>query len=362
MRTSSLLVIAGSLSLLSACGGDGEHSGTGGASANAGADAGGAASTGGKTSGGASSGGSVAGSGVSLGGGGASGGTPSGGSGAVDMSRVATAHKIKRRFSLGDSNDSSVCLARAEGGVLCTIATVGKVLLDQQVDLVTMSGLGYCAILDGGSVTCANATSDSAASKAFAASVTSAATLMKDGSGLMAVDAAGDARLWNGEQELSAKVAPGSMLGGRDFDVCALAPDGKVACFTYIPGSTFDKAQFDFANTKYADIAQSLLLFAGITLDGKLRVRYELEDKDKVYTDGPFVQVAANSDYWCMLSNTGTLRCDGYQISQSVATVPSGEFLAVDVNEDFACAVRPTGELVCWGDSAPTVADKVRLD
>jgi hypothetical protein len=296
-------------------------------------------------------------------GGGTSGGTPSGGSGALDMSRVATAHKIMRRFSLGDANDSSVCIARAEGGVLCSFASVGKVLLDKQVDLVTMSGLGYCAILDGGSVTCANATSDSAASKAFAASVTSAATLMKHGDGLLAVDAAGTARLWNGEQELSAKLAPGSMLGGLDFDVCALAPDGKATCVTYVPGSTFDKAPFDFANTKYADISQSLMLFAGISLDGKLRVRHELEAKEKVYADGPFVQVAANSDYWCMLSNTGTLRCDGYQITQSVATaVPSGEFLAVDVNEDFACAVRPTGELVCWGDSAPTVADKVRID
>lgn len=281
------------------------------------------------------------------------------------MERVETAHKIARRFSLGDGNDRNVCIARAEGGVLCTIAAVGKVLVDQKVDLVTMSGLGYCAILDDKSVKCANATSDSAASKAFAASVTSAATLLKSGDGLVAVDASGAVRAWNGEQESTAQVTAGSILGGPDFEICALAPDGAVKCFDYIPGNTFDKSPFNLASTKYADISQSLSLFAGIDTQGKLRVRDKLQDANKEYAADTFVQVAAYSDYWCMLTNRGALRCDAYDINQGpagIANVPSGEFLAVDVNEDFACAVRTTGELVCWGGSAPSVSDKVRID
>ena len=332
---------------------------------------GGNASTAGNATAGAATGG-VGTGGIGLGSGGlafgtgGSGGTAgAGSSGVLDLDRVKTAHEIARRFSLGDANDRRVCIARAEGGVLCTIAAVDKVLIDQQVDLVTMSGLGYCAILDDKSVKCANATSDSAASKEFAARVTSAATLLKSGDGLMVVDAAGAVRSWNGEQESAAQVGAGSLLGGIDFEVCALAPDGAVKCFDYIAGNTFDKSSFDFASNKYADISQSQSLFAAIDLQGKLRVRSKFEDADKTYPSDTFVQVAAYSEYWCMLTNAGTLRCDGYDINRGpagIANVPSGEFLAVDVNEDFACAVRTTGELVCWGDTAPTVSDKVRID
>jgi hypothetical protein len=307
--------------------------------------------------------------GVSLGGGSqggtANGGTVNGGSsGSLDMARVLTARKISRRFSLGD-RDHNVCIARADGGILCTIAAVQTVLVDKKVDLVTMGGLGYCAILDDKSVTCAFATSDSAAAKAFGASVTKAAYLLKDGEGLVAVDDAGAVRIGGGAEETAATTVPGSILGGPDFDVCALHPDATVGCFTWSPGNTFDKAEFDFANTKYAAISQSLTLFAGIDMQGKLRVRHELEDAAVEYGADTFVQVAAYSDYWCMLSNTGTLRCDAYDINQGpagIANVPTGEFLAVDVNEEFACAVRPTGELVCWGGSAPTVTDKVRIE
>lgn len=351
--------------VLGACGGGGEHAGSAGASNNAGAGAGGAPSTGGKPSGGGTPtiGGSSLG-GSSLGGGAQGGSANGGSSGTLDMTRVLTARKISRRFSLGD-RDHDVCVARAEGGIQCTIAAVQTALVDKKVDLVTMSGLGYCAILDDKSVKCEFATSDTQVAKDFGASVTTAAYLLKEGQGLIAIDAAGGVRIGDGAQELKATTAPGSVLGGPDFDVCALHPDGLVGCFPLIAGNTFDKSEFDLANTRYVSIAQSLSLFAGIDQQGSLRVRHELQSKTKAYENETFVQVAAYSDYWCMLTNSGTLRCDGYDIAQApagITDVPTGEFLAVDVNEEFACAVRPTGELVCWGGSAPAVADKVRLD
>lgn len=353
-------MVAG-LSALSACGDDGASPGTGGsggAGPTGGAGGGGRVSTAGMGVGGSAAG-------LTFGGNNVGGNTVGGSSGALDMARVRKAHEVARRFSLGDANDRNVCIARAEGGAFCDIVTIGTVLPEQEVDLVTTSGLGYCAILDDKSVTCANATSDSAASKEFAASVTTAATLFKSGDGLMVVDAAGAVRAWNGEQESTAQVAAGSSLGGRDFEVCALAPDGGVKCFDYIPGNTFDKASFGLSSTKYAGISQSLSTFAAIDLQGKLRVRNKFEDADKEYPTETFVEVAAYSDYWCMLTNAGTLKCDAYDINQGpagIANVPSGEFLAVDVNEVFACAVRTTGELVCWGGSAPTIGDKVRIE
>lgn len=354
------MVAVGCLSVLSACSDDGGNEGNGGSGGTGGGNptaGGGTTSMAGKAAGGSMAGTTTGGIGV----GGSSGG---GSTGSLDQARVKTAHKIARRFSLGD-RDHNVCIARADGGVLCTIAAVGTVLMDKKVDLVTMSGLGYCAILDDKSVKCENATSDSDASKAFAAGVTTADNLLKNGDGLIVVKAGGAIDAWTGEKVVTATAATGAFLGGVDLSVCPLAPDGSVSCFNYFDGDAFDRSQFGFANTKYADVAQSLMLLAGIDMQGKLRVRYSLEDADKEYPTDVYVQVAAYSDYWCMLTNSGTLKCDGYDINKGpagIADVPSGEFLAVDVNEDFACAVRTTGELVCWGGTAPTVTDKVRIE
>jgi hypothetical protein len=355
-------VVLAAVGAVAGCGG-GEKPGTfvtgggggGSASAGGGVAGGGVASLGGSA---AQAGGSSLGGALSLGGA-AAGERPK-----LDMARMLTARRIKRRFSLGD-RDHGACIVRAEGGIFCTVGGVGKALQDQTIDLVTMSGLGYCAISDDKSVTCVNASGDSEASKQFAAGVDIADNLMKSGDGLVVIKSSGAIVAWNGVELVKAQTAPGASLGGVDFSICPLGPDGSVDCFQYIPGDDFDRSQFTSEEARYVDVAQALSLFAGIDTEGRMRVRHSLEDEDLTYGEGlPLVQVAATSGFWCMLDNNGSLHCDAYdhQLPDGIDDVPSGEFLAVDVNESSACAVRTTGELSCWGGGAPEIADQVRID
>lgn len=282
----------------------------------------------------------------------------------LDIERVLRARKIQRRLSLGESDDD-YCIARAEGGIFCTISAVRDDAFDLPVDQVTMGGFGYCVILDDQSVKCSPATSDSEESKAFAAGVMSAGHLCKQGDGLGVIAVAGGYTFWNGLSELSGEATAGSIWGGSDIEMCFLAPDGFVSCFWGNPlvETAIDKSSFDFANTKYIAFSQSLQLFAGIDERGGLRVKNRL-DAPKTYP-GPYVQVAAHTNYWCMLTNEGEIECDSYSFSRAprdIENIPSGEFLAVDVNEKFACAVRTTGELVCWGGDSQAVDGTVRLD
>jgi len=355
-------VLSVAMGVLGGCGG-GEEEGrgvmsTGGGAASAGA--GGDVALGGRAP---SFGAAGQAGGTSLGGGVNLGGSSSRSRPPLDMARVLTARKIERRFSLGES-DLGLCIVRAEGGIFCSAGGVGKVLEDQKVDLVTTGGLGYCAILDDKSVKCVNASGDSDASKQFAAGVAIADNLLKSGDGLIVVKATGAIEAWNGEELIQAQTAPGATLGGVDFSVCPLGPDGTVDCFAYFRGDDFDRSQFDFDHVKYVDVAQALMVFAGIDDEGYLRVRSKLEDEDRVYgADLPLVQVAATSKFWCMLDNVGSLHCDAYgQLPAGLADVPDGEFLAVDVNESGACAVRTTGELACFGGLGWDRSDKVRID
>lgn len=165
--------------------------------------------------------------------------------------------------------------------------------------------------------------------------------------------------------ELTHSCPSGSVLGGWDVESCVLEPLGEVSCFWSIPGATqaVDKTDFDLENKRYVDLNQSLSLFAAIDEAGVLRVRATLEKNSIAYPGKKFVQVAAYSKYWCMLTNAGEIECDAYgDLPRGISEIPSGEFIAVDVNENFACAVRPSGEIVCWGAGAPSFTDKVRLD
>lgn len=281
------------------------------------------------------------------------------------MDRVLRARKIQRRVSLGESDDD-YCIARAEGGIFCTISAVRDESFELPVDQVTMGGFGYCVILDDQTVKCSPATGDSEESKAFAAGVASAGHLYKQGDALAVIGVDGGFTLWNGADEMKGEAPPGSLWGGIDIETCFLDRSGLIQCFWAIPTVTtaVDKSQFELANTKYVAFSQSLNVLAAINEQGELRVQGKFEEDPKTYP-GPYVQVAAHTNYWCMLTNTGEIECDAYSFSEAprdIESIPSGEFLVVDVNEHFACAVRTTGELVCWGGDPQAVEGTVRLD
>jgi len=361
MRIEQLLFLAAVLVPI-ACGTSGANpDGTGGAAGSGGSGddltvAGGAASGGSQATGAASSSGGDA----------TSGGGSGGGGEVLDMERVLRARKVRRRFSLGDRNDRDACLVRESGGLACSTATFRTVNFDKLVDLVTFSGLGYCVSFDDQTVSCRPATSDPPDTTDFAASIETAEDVFRFGSGTGAIEVGGGVRMYGGPDVVLTHPCPsGSTFGGLDSESCVLEPEGRVTCFWAIPGiaDAPDKTEFDLENTKYIDLSQSLSLFAAIDEGGALRVRAKREDKSITYPGKKFVQVAATSGFWCMLTNAGTVQCDTYDyVPSGVENVPSGEFIAIDVNEQFACAVRPTAEIVCWGQGAPTFTDKVRLD
>ena len=386
--SSSLLVLA----LAGGCGGGaGDDAGGGGSQSGgagsgsgpsggsgAGGDASGAKSgsgggspaSGGNSGAGGSPGGQGGDTGGSAGGGAAGGQGGEAGSGGLDLDRVARARKIQRRFSLGHS-EMDICLVKPDGSVYCTIAGELKKSFDPPADLVTQGGLGYCVIQDDQAVYCDPSSGDTEESRAFEASVTSAEQLFKTGNALGVIGVGGGIRYWGGSTygEQTAEAPSGSYWGGEDAELCYLGPDGFIRCFYQNPlvddSLIVDKSEFELETKRYVALDQGLGLFAAIDTEGVLMVRSFLEDTAITYRELQ-VQVAATMDYWCMVSNTGTLRCDTYDVSDAPAgfdQVPSGEFLAVDVNETFACAVRVTGELEGWGEGIPSLpSNLVRLD
>lgn len=355
-RSLSFLIASCFVVTLPACGGSDDGEGTGGA---------GGGGTGGAVGSGSAPG---IGGGGTGGSGGTGGGESTGGTtgGSLDTVRVALARKMKRRISLGDT-DNSACIVTTAGGVECRGLYVRNDSLAQPVDLVAFSGLGYCVIYDDTSTMCDLADNVSDDDEAFAAGIGNAGALTKAGTdGILAVLSAGGVKAWNGQAEISATAPPGSFLSGYDIETCTVSPDGLVNCFEYTGSeNVVDKSGFTFETTKYVDLDQSLLTIAGITEEGILRTRTLVEDADLTYSELQ-VQVATESDYWCMVSNTGTLRCDAYNpddlASRGLDKPPAGEFLVVDVNSNFACGVRPTGAVECWGKNPPTFDSMVRLD
>ena len=281
------------------------------------------------------------------------------------MDRVLRARKVKRRFSLGDS-DIHACIVKETGGIGCSAGSLGNVNFEKPVDMVTFSGLGYCVIFDDQTVSCRPATGDPADTKEYAASIQTAEQVYRFGNGTVAIDVGGGLRMYTGEPpELRHQCMSGATMGGIDSEPCVLELGGEVSCFWAFPGiaDSPDKTEFDLENKKYVDLSQSLSLFAAIDESGGLRVRAKREPASVTYGSRKFVQVAAYSKYWCMLTNAGEVECDSYDdLPRGISEIPSGEFIAVDVNENFACAVRPSGEIVCWGAGAPSFTDKVRLD
>jgi hypothetical protein len=321
--------------------------------------------TGAASGGGVQAGGSPAGGNAGSGGDAASGGDGGGGD-ELDMERVLQARKLKRRISLGDS-DIDACIVVESGGIYCSDGLIRDESFDLPVDLVTFGGLGYCVILDDQSVKCDLATSDSQASKDFAASVTSAEDLEKPGNSLIVIKVGGGRINLGNDEDITFEAPSGSMFGGLDAESCVLEPSGQVSCVWAIPGieEAVDKTEFDLPNKKYVSISQALGIFSAIDDTGSLKVRSKYEEGLKSYPGQKFVQVAATTDFWCAIKNDGTLMCDAFDPGEAPGgylDIPSGEFVAVDVNERFACAIRVTGEVACWGEIAPTFEDKVRMD
>jgi len=281
------------------------------------------------------------------------------------MERVLRARKISRRISLGDS-DIDACIVRESGGLACSTGSFRTVNFDKAVDLVTFSGLGYCVVFDDQTVSCRPATSDPPDTTDFAASIETGEEVFRFGSGTGAIEVGGGVRMYGGpDVVLTHPCLSGSHFGGLDIESCVLDPLGQVSCFWAVPSvvESVDKTEFDLDTKRYVDLSQSVSLFAAIDEAGALRVRHVLQDKSITYPGKKFVQVAAYTEYWCMLTNTGTIECDTYDyLPMGVSEIPEGEFIAIDVNERFACAVRPMGEVVCWGSGAPSFTDKVRLD
>ena len=282
------------------------------------------------------------------------------------MDRVLTARKLKRRLSLGDSDDSA-CIVTEAGGIECQGFFEPITSFNQPVDLVAFSGLGYCVIFDDTSVECDMADNVSDETEAFVDSIGTAGHLVKyTTSGLVFISPDGDISAWTGELVEGPSVPIGSVLAGHGFDVCALNPAGAVNCFEYVATDTkVDVGGFSFQETDYLDLDQSLFILAGITDAGVLRVRHMFEDNDIVYQD-LHVQVATESEFWCMLDDAGNARCDSYDgveaVPFGIGSPPAGEFLVLDVNTNFACGIRPSGAVECWGRQAPVFETKARLD
>ena len=366
-KVRSVLTLALGVFFLPACSGGGSD-GSGGVPGTGGAIAsgGGISLSGGSSSGGSATGGAASG-GVSVSGGSSTGGTNTGGgNGELDMDRVLTARKLKRRLSLGDSDDSA-CIVTEAGGIECQGFFEPITSFNQPVDLVAFSGLGYCVIFDDTTVHCDMADNVSDETEAFVDSIGTAGHLVKAGTdGLLVVGVDGAVRAWEGLQVRTATVAPGSRLAGSGLRVCALSPTGEVSCFQYTEfDQELDMTRFEFETTSYIDLDQELMALAGITAEGRLRVRGIFEDNDIVYQDLQ-VQVATETDFWCMLDNAGNARCDSYDgvdgVPFGIGSPPAGEFLVLDVNTNFACGIRPSGAVECWGRQAPVFETKARLD
>ena len=282
------------------------------------------------------------------------------------MDRVLTARKLKRRLSLGESDDSA-CIVTEAGGIECQGFFEPITSFNQPVDLVAFSGLGYCVIFDDTTVHCDMADNVSDETEAFVDSIGTAGHLVKAGTdGILLVGINGGIRAWGGSAELMFDAPVGSRLGGRGLVTCYLTGESSVGCFEYAASSTpFDMSGFSFEIEKYLDLDLGSATIAAISSAGKLRVRAKFEDNDIVYQDLQ-VQVATESDFWCMLDNAGNARCDSYDgveaVPFGIGSPPAGEFLALDVNTNFACGIRPSGAVECWGRQAPVFETKARLD